>query len=61
MSAVIKCDGCGTVIEYKKATHVRTYKMSSVTSYHSNDVKHVAEICPECNEKLCKLLGKVVR
>lgn len=61
MAAVVKCDGCSAVVEYKDATHIRTYKMSSATSYRVNDVKHIAEVCPACNAKICKMLNKAVR
>lgn len=61
MAAVVKCDACGKCVEHKQATHIRTYKMSSATSYCASDVKTVADVCPECNAKICKLLGKAVK
>ena len=58
MAAVVKCDGCGNCVSHKEATHVRTYKMDSATSYRTSDVKHTAELCSVCYARLCEMIGK---
>lgn len=61
MAAVVKCDGCGTCVEYKDAMHVRIYPMDSATTFKSSKCSNTGDLCTECYRKLLMLLGKGVK
>ena len=39
MAAVVKCDICGAIVPYTKATLARCYKLASATTYREMDMK----------------------
>lgn len=51
MASVVKCEGCGAVVPYKKAVHIRCYDMTSATSYKSSCAKEVTDVCQVCYKK----------
>ena len=58
MASVIKCDRCGHVsdnlIDFK---HIRVYKLTSVTTFNSNDKAHF-DICEICYENMFDFINK---
>lgn len=58
MATVVRCDSCGKVVSYKDAMHVRTYKLSSPTTYKTGSVTDVADLCKECYKVLKQMLEK---
>jgi hypothetical protein len=58
MAAVVKCECCGKVVSYKEAMHIRTYPLSSATTYRTAECKDAIDVCKECYKKSKACLGK---
>lgn len=60
MAAVVKCECCDKVVDYKNAMHIRMYRMTSATTYESGSAKEIADVCNDCYSRICYMLNKAV-
>ena len=55
MAAVIKCECCGKVVDYRDAKHVRVHRMNDATHFASNALLY-CDVCNDCHMKFIDML-----
>lgn len=60
MAVVILCDGCGTTVPYKDATHVMFHRMNETGGYKSATPEKHVHVCLNCYRKFMELLNTEV-
>lgn len=58
MAACVLCEHCGKVVDYKKAMHIRTYRLMSATTHNGGTCTDVADVCSDCYKELKHFITK---